>query len=166
VSGDAGAEDLVRLLGLEPLAREGGRYRETWRSPERVPTPAGERSLSTAILYLLSGEERSALHRLRFDEVWHWHLGGPVDLTVVPPDGPPETVRLGPDLAAGMRLQAVVPAGAWQGARLAPGVPWALLGTTMSPGFDPADFELADPEVLAAAHPAHAPLLRSLGPRA
>jgi len=157
------AAALVRALSLVPLPREGGWFVETWRSPESVPTHAGPRSRSTAILYLLAEGFPSALHRLRFDEVWHWHLGGPVELALVPEDGPPRVVVLGPDLAAGMAVQAVVPARAWQGARVrAGGAGWALLGTTMAPGFDPADFEAGDAEALAAAHPAHAGLLRAL----
>ena len=160
-----GAAELIERLGLRPLAPEGGWYRETWRSPERVATPAGERSRSTAILYLLAEDEVSALHRLRFDECWHWHLGDPVELAVLPSDAPPRRVLLGPDLAGGMQVQAVVPAGAWQGARLGPGGGFALLGTTMAPGFDPADFETGDAAALAAAHPGHADLLRALARR-
>jgi predicted cupin superfamily sugar epimerase len=160
------ASALVRALGLRPLPREGGWFVETWRSRETVPTEFGTRSLSTAILYLVAEAFPSTLHRLRFDEVWHWHLGDPVELLVVPEEGPPRRTILGPDLEAGMQVQAIVPARAWQGARVRPGGAWALCGTTMSPGFDPADFEGGDAAALAAAHPAHAELLRALAPPA
>ena len=159
------AAALVRALGLRPLPREGGWFVETWRSRETVPTARGTRSLSTAILYLVAEGVPSTLHRLPFDEAWHWHLGDPVELLAVPGDGAPRRTVLGPDLEGGMQVQAVVPAGAWQGARVAPGGAWALLGTTMAPGFDPADFEGGDAAALAAAHPAHADLIRAIGPR-
>jgi len=159
------ADAVIHRLGLVPLPREGGWFRETWRSPERVATPAGERSRSTAILYLLAPEAHSALHRLRFDEVWHWHLGDPVEMAILPAAGAAERVLLGPGIGDGMRVQQRVPAGAWQGARLVPGGRWALLGTTMSPGFDSADFELAGPGAAASAPADLVPLLRALAPR-
>ena len=163
------AEALIRALGLRPLPREGGWFVETFRSREVVPTASGERSQSTAILYLVAEGFPSTLHRLRFDEVWHWHLGDPVEWIAVPEDGAPRRAVLGPDLEEGMQVQAVAPAGAWQGARVRPGGAWALLGTTMAPGFDPADFEgatAAGVASLAAAHPAHADFLRALAPPA
>jgi len=166
------AERVAALLGLEPLPIEGGRYRQTYRSAEtlaRAALPArydGPRPHGTAIYYLLRGDDFSALHRLRTDEVYHFYLGRPVDLLLLHPDGRDETVRLGPDLEAGQRVQAVVPRGAWQGSRLAPpgGDPgdFALLGTTMAPGYDVADFELGERGALLAAYPRRADLIRAL----
>jgi len=144
-------EELIQLLGLRPLPGEGGRYAETYRSADVVPGEAlpgrfggQSRSLGTAIFYLLTGEADSfsALHRLRGDEVYHFYLGDAVEMLLLHPDGSNQSLRLGQDLAAGERVQVMVPAGVWQGSRLAPGGGYALLGTTMSPGFDPADFEL------------------------
>jgi hypothetical protein len=138
------AEDVIRLLGLEPLAIEGGHFAETWRSTDRVTLPAryrGERALGTAIYYLLTPGTFSEMHRLPADEVFHFYLGDPAEMLHLLPGGTGRLVTIGTDLAAGMRPQVVAPAGAWQGSRLVPGGAWALLGTTMAPGFDPADYE-------------------------
>ena len=155
------ADEVKRLLSLRPLPEEGGFYAETYRS-EAIPAealpagPSGPRSFGTAIYYLLTRESFSALHRLRFDEVFHFYLGDPVEQLHLRPDGGGRRVVLGQDLAAGMRPQVVVPRGVWQGARLLPGgrQGYALLGTTMAPGFDFADFERGDREGLIAAYPA------------
>jgi len=184
------AEQIIARLGMRPLAGEGGFFVETYRSADRVPAGAlgsaydGLRSMATAILYLLRAEDRSRLHRLAGDEVWHFYQGDPVELVLLPSaesgveerepadesgpqrvgdgafdggpfaggafDGRPfadsaRTVVLGPDLAAGQRVQVVVPRGTWQGAQVLPGGRWALMGTTMAPGFEAADFELPGP---------------------
>lgn len=138
------AEEVIRLLGLEPHPREGGFFREVYRSEWAFDPPgrahAGPRSLATAIYYLLTPTTLSAMHRLPGDEVFHFYSGHPVEMLMLHPDGRGETVLLGPDLTT-MRVQHVVPGGVWQGARLVDGGAWALLGTTMSPGFDDADYE-------------------------
>ena len=153
------AEELKRRLGLEPLPIEGGYYTQSYRSslvldasalPERF---GGKRWISTAIYFLLAPETFSAMHRLAGDEVYHFYLGDPVELLVLAPDGGGEIVRLGQDLEAGMRVQAIVPGGCWQGSRLADGGEYALLGTTMAPGFDWRDFEPGDGEQLIARYP-------------
>jgi predicted cupin superfamily sugar epimerase len=140
------AEELIRLLNLEPLPLEGGWYRETWRS--RVELPSGP-SVGTAIYYLLTPATFSALHRLANDEVFHFYAGDPVEMLQLGPEpGVGRTVRLGADVRGGARPQVVVPANVWQGSRLAEGGRFALLGTTMAPGFDFADFELGVREEL------------------
>lgn len=151
-------EELKRMLGLEPLIAEGGFFAETYRSAHRLPAETfgldgpGERALASAIYYLLTPGTFSAMHRLACDEVYHFYLGDPVELLLLAPAGAARIVSLGIDLASGMRPQAVVPRGVWQGSRLAAGGTFALLGTTLSPGFDRADFELADRETLLASH--------------
>ena len=141
------AEELKAALGLEPLPVEGGYFAETYRSGIKIPAdvlPEGSdvsRSLATAIYYLLTPHTFSALHRLASDEVYHFYLGDPVELVRLFEDGRAETIMLGPDILEGMRVQAVVPAGVWQGSRLAQGGGFALMGTTMAPGFDPGDYE-------------------------
>ncbi|HEX3526154.1 MAG TPA: cupin domain-containing protein [Thermoanaerobaculia bacterium] len=126
------AEEVIRLLGLAPHP-EGGFYAETFRPA----APGGGRGASTAIYYLLREGEVSAWHRVRdADEVWHHYLGAPLELRIAG-----ATVRLGSDLAAGERPQAVVPAGAWQTARTLGG--WALVGCTVAPAFQFSSFELA-----------------------
>ena len=138
---------------------EGGYFAETYRARETLPAGAigpswrKPRSLATAIYYLLSPETFSAIHRLRADEVFHFYLGDPVEMLQLLPGGGGRVVALGTDLTAGMRPQVVVPAGVWQGARLAAGGNVALLGTTVSPGFDFEDFELGEREALIAAYP-------------
>ncbi len=108
----------------------------------------------------------SALHRLAGDELFHFYLGEPVEMLQLDPRaGDGRVVLLGTDLAAGQRPQVVVPRGVWQGSRLRPGGALALLGTTMAPGFDFADYEDADTAALAAAFPAFAEQIRRLCPK-
>ncbi len=114
------AATVRRLLGLTPLEPEGGWYAETWRS--RTMLPGSTRPAGTAILYLLERGTFSALHRLGTDEIFHFHLGDPVEMLILGADGAGRVVRLGHDLVAGERPQQVVPAGAWQGAMEALGL--------------------------------------------
>jgi predicted cupin superfamily sugar epimerase len=123
---------------------------------------AGARAAGTAIYYLLTPETFSALHRLRGDEVFHFYLGDPVDMLQLSPDGLGKWVTLGSDLESGQQPQVVVPAGVWQGSKLRPGGQYALLGTTMAPGFDVADFELGRREELLAAYPDFAEAIQGL----
>lgn len=161
-------EQIKSLLGLEPLPNEGGFYAQTYRSSETLPASAlpagypGDRPLATAIYFLLTPENFSAMHRLRGDETYHFYLGDPVEMLQLKPNGTGEPILIGPRIESGMRLQHTVPAGCWQGARLAPGGQFALLGTTMAPGFDPADFELGNREQLSQAYPPYAALIALL----
>ena len=162
------AKEIQELLELQPLPVEGGYFAETYRSkfaltqrflPSGYP---GERALSTAIYYMLTPDTFSAMHRLNGDEIYHFYLGDPAEMLILKPGGTGETLLMGQDIVSGMRLQHVVPGGAWQGSRLVPGGKFALLGTTMAPGFDPADFELGAREVLSARFPAYAELIAVL----
>lgn len=164
-------DEIIRILNLQPLRGEGGYYAETYRSVESLAGTAlpgryggTGRSFGTAIYYLLSSEPDSfsALHRLKTDEMYHFYLGDPVEMLLIEPGGTGRIVRLGPDLAGGECVQFCVPAGVWQGSRLVEGGAWALMGTTMAPGFDPMDFELGERAVLAAAYPQLAPLIQAL----
>jgi predicted cupin superfamily sugar epimerase len=147
------AQRLIEVLGLEPLPIEGGHFRETWRSP------AG-----SAIYYLLTDDPRSfsALHRLPTDEVYHFYLGDPVEMLMLNEDGRVESATLGQDILKGQRVQHVVPRGVWQGSRLRSGGRFALLGTTMAPGFDPKGYEGGEREALLEAYPLAAEAIRSL----
>lgn len=165
------AEEVITLLGLAPLPEEGGHFHETYRADEliaRESLPArytGSRPHGSAIYYLLRADTFSALHRLQSDEIYHFYLGHPVELLLLHPDGRDEPIVLGPAIAAGQRVQVVVPRGVWQGSRLAqPTTPeeFALLGTTMAPAYDQADFELGRRESLLAAYPQRAELIRAL----
>lgn len=158
-------ESIIAALGLAPHP-EGGWYRETYRDTLRLPGAAlprgAPRSASTAILYLLDAGSFSALHRIASDEVWHFHLGDPLIVHVLHEDGRREDLRLGRDILGGDLVQAVVPRGAWFGARLAEGGRFALVGCTVAPGFDFADFELAERAVLVARMPEHAALIAAM----
>ncbi|HEU0158503.1 MAG TPA: cupin domain-containing protein [Hyphomicrobiaceae bacterium] len=141
------AEEVVALLGLAPHP-EHGHYRETFRDAATV----GEgRAASTAIYFLLREGERSRWHRVDAAEVWHWYAGAPLLLRIAAARER-ASLRLGSDLAAGERPQAVVPAGAWQSAESCGA--WTLVGCTVAPGFEFAGFELApddfDPPAAAA----------------
>ena len=140
---DPRATDLIERLGLQPHP-EGGWFAETWRARERVRARVGERSASTAIYYLITPDSFSTLHRVASDEVFHFYLGDPVEMLQFDESGRVERLVLGADLAAGMRPQAVVPAGTWQGSRPVAGGAFALLGATVAPGFEFADFELGE----------------------
>ena len=162
------ADQIREFFSMRPLPVEGGYFAESYRSLVIVPSSAlprgypGERSIATAIYYLLTPEAFSAVHRLRGDETYHFYLGDPVEMLQLKPDGSGAAILLGQNITVGMRLQHTVPGGAWQGSRLAPGGKFALLGTTMSPGFDPADFELGNRAELSARYPAYAPLITML----
>jgi predicted cupin superfamily sugar epimerase len=136
------AAEIRELLGLAPLPNEGGYFVETYRATRRMPASgAAGRSLATAIYYLITPDQFSAMHRVRADEVFHFYMGDAVELLQLTPEGDGHLAVLGTDLAAGERPQVVVPAGVWQGTRLVPGGAWALLGTTVSPGFEFEDYE-------------------------
>ncbi len=141
------AQQLIERLCLRPHP-EGGYYRETYRSSESIEQGAlpsrynGARSFGTAVYYLLTAETFSAIHRVKSDEVWHFYCGDPVEILQLLPNGSGLLIRLGSDVEGGMQPQAVVPRGTWQGTRLVQGGEYALLGTTVAPGFDFADFRL------------------------
>ncbi len=160
--------DLMEILHLKPLEPEGGFFVETYRAAENIDAHrlglghGGSRSLSTAIYYLLTPESFSAIHKVPGDEIFHFYAGDPVEMLELLPDGSGNVVTLGPDIRAGMKFQHIVKGGVWQGARLTKGGEYALLGTTMAPGFDYADFSKGNVEQLVTEYPAHAGLIREL----
>ncbi len=164
------ADEIRRLLDLSPHPEEGGWFREVHRTEAVIPAevlgPAfpGARSVSTAIYFLLTPETFSEMHRLPGDEVFHFYLGDPVEQLRLHEEGFSEIVRLGTDLGSGHRPLAVVPGGVWQGASLAPGgrYGFSLLGTTMAPGFDFADYERGSFEALVRRWPDRRDRLRRL----
>lgn len=152
-------ETIQHALGLQLLDMEGGYFAESYRAAETIPPEAlperygAPRCLSTAIYYLLTPDSFSALHRLQSDEIFHFYLGDAVEMLQLHPDGSGKTVTLGTNLLSGMRPQVVAPRGVWQGTRLKPGGRFALLGTTVAPGFDYADYEHGSREALTQAYP-------------
>ncbi|AOB25830.1 cupin domain-containing protein [Bordetella bronchiseptica] len=157
------AATLIRRLGLLPHP-EGGHYRETYRAADAVTRADGAlRAASTAILYLLCDGAWSTWHRIRADELWHFHAGAPLHVHVLAPDGGYRRLRLGNTLEdAGAEFQAAVPAGSWFAAELAQPGGYALAGCTVAPGFEFSEFELADAAVLRRLYPAQADLIARL----
>jgi predicted cupin superfamily sugar epimerase len=163
---DLDVRHLIDTLGLIPHPSEGGFFRETYRSstslPDSVGGHDGPRAASTAIYYLLTPETFSAMHRLSSDEVFHFYLGDPVEQLHLFPDGTSEIAVIGADIAQGERPQLLVQKGVWQGARLVRGGRFALLGCTVAPGFDFADYEHGERAALAAAWPDRALMIAAL----
>jgi predicted cupin superfamily sugar epimerase len=160
------ADEVRQLLQLQPLELEGGFFRETYRSRSQVPPKQlhegvqGARSIGTAIYYMITRETFSSMHRLPGTEIFHFYVGDPVLMLQLHADGEVQTVTLGHDLAAGHQPQVVVRRGVWQGCKLASGGAWALMGTTMSPGFDYADYEKGMRDELIAQYPDAAEMIR------
>jgi predicted cupin superfamily sugar epimerase len=140
------AESLIRALGLQPHP-EGGFYRETYRSSLLLPGSSlggsDPLSASTAIYFMLVPGNVSHFHRLVYDEMFHFHMGDPVRWVLLHPDGRLEERFLGLPGPKGQEPQLVIPAGCWFGGALVEGGAYALMGTTMAPGFEFKDFELA-----------------------
>ena len=160
------AQQWIDRLRLEPHP-EGGWYRQTYRAPLILPQAAlpgytGDRAASTAIYFLLAGDQFSAFHRLRSDEVWHFYAGSGLVVHVIEPGGRYSELLLGSDPTSGEDFQAVVPAGCWFGSSLRQPNTWALVGCTVAPGFDFADFEMARREELTAQYPQHRSIIERL----
>ena len=141
-------QHIIDNLGLAPHP-EGGYYRRTYQC-ERMLTPRDmpcgfdqPRPVSTAILFLLRAGQYSRLHRIRQDELWHFHLGGPLRLVWIDRGGRARETLMGPDILNGHVLQCAVPGGCWFGATPAPGSDFSLVGCTVAPGFDFSDLHLA-----------------------
>jgi uncharacterized protein len=147
---------------------EGGYYCETYRSELSIPKEAlppgftGPRLVSTAIYFLLEGENFSAFHRLRSDELWHFYAGSPIAVHVIEPNGGYSEIQLGGNPDAGDVLQAVVKAGRWFASRVRDPKTFALAGCTVAPGFDFADFEMGKRAELVRLYPQHRRLIESL----
>lgn len=147
---------------------EGGWFVETYRSPDRIRQAGlpdrypGDRSVGTGIYFLLTSDNFSSLHRLRSDEGWHFYAGTGLEVIDIAPDGTLQIHRLGQDWAGGERFQAWVPAGHWFGSRVVQPQGYALVGCTVAPGFDFADFELARRDLLSQQFPQHRDLITAL----
>jgi predicted cupin superfamily sugar epimerase len=156
------ADEIKALLNLSPHPVEGGFFRRTYTSRATIKLPRGVRAQNTAIYYLLDAGTFSEMHILDSDEMFHFYLGDPLEMLQLFPDGRSAIITLGPDLRAGQQVQAVVPAGVWQGTRLVEGGEVALLGCTVTPGFDFADYRSATYQELATKWPAEAEMIRKL----
>jgi predicted cupin superfamily sugar epimerase len=157
----------IETLGL--IAHpEGGYYRETYRSGLSIPRDAlpprftGPRLVSTAIYFLLDGENFSALHRLQSDEMWHFYAGGALTVHVIAASGSYSELQIGSDTEVGESLQAVVEASSWFASRVRDPESFALVGCTVAPGFDFEDFELGKRSELIKLYPQHRKLIEQL----
>lgn len=156
----------VDKLGLVPHP-EGGWYKEVYRSEDSIGAAGlperfgGARSFSTSIYFLLAGDHFSAFHRIKSDELWHFYAGDGLTVHIIAPDGELSTIELGNKPEEGETFQGVVPAGSWFAAE-PKGGGYGLVGCTVAPGFDFADFEMADRETLQAEFPQHRELIKRL----
>ncbi|MEZ7198296.1 cupin domain-containing protein [Pseudodesulfovibrio karagichevae] len=157
--GSPTAGEIIEYLGLSPHPEEGGWFLETHRADESLAREilpgryTGPRTMGTAIYYLLTPDTYSHMHRLISDETFHFYAGGPCEMLQLHPDGSGETIVFGNDVLAGQRPQIVVPRGSWQGLRLLPGADFALMGCTVAPGFEYADYAHGERAVLVARYP-------------
>lgn len=157
----------VRAFNMTPHP-EGGYFAETYRSSESIAQEAlpqrfgGNRSFCTAIYFLLEQHHFSAFHRIQSDEVWHFYAGGPLEVFIINPNGSLRIIRLGNNPERGEVFQDVVPAGCWFGSKPAVGTEFSLVGCTVAPGFDFADFEMADRNQLLEEFPQHKEIIEKL----
>jgi predicted cupin superfamily sugar epimerase len=161
------ANDIIDRLKLKPHP-EGGFYSETYRSEEEIASESlpsrygANRSIGTAIYFLLTADSCSVMHRLQSDEIFHFYMGDPVTMLHLYPNGQSKIVTLGSDLLKGHQPQIIVPKNLWQGSFIASSNGYALLGTTVAPGFDFADFEYGDRKSLINQYPDQAEILTRL----
>ena len=166
---DLSAEEVKKLLGLAPHPREGGWYVRTYEAGELLGATAfsdarysGARRTGTAIYYLLEPGTFSEMHRLKSDEVFHFYAGDAVEMLQLTADGKGMEITIGNDLLRGQRPQVVVERGVWQGSRLVEGGRWALLGCTVSPGFEFEDYEAGERNQLCSEYPEFVEEIRAL----
>jgi uncharacterized protein len=156
------SDEIKKLLNLEPHPVEGGYFRRTFTSAENLDLPRGSRPQGTAIYYLLEAGAFSEMHVLDSDEMFHFYLGDPLEMLQLYPDGGSAVFTLGHGLEAGQRVQMLVPAGVWQGMRLIGKGQMALVGCSVVPGFDFADYHNASFAELSAKWPEQKERIRAL----
>ncbi|GAB2831871.1 cupin domain-containing protein [Ferruginibacter profundus] len=160
-------QQLIQQYNLQ-VHPEGGWYKETYKSKAVIAANAlpqgfsGDRAFSTAIYFLLEAGNFSAFHRIKSDECWHFYTGDPLLVYIIQQDGQLDIIKLGSDFTNGELFQYVVPANCWFASRPAPQSRFCLVGCTVAPGFDFADFELADANTLAKSYPAHTVIIQEL----
>ena len=161
----AKAKIIAEKLGLQPHP-EGGYFKEIYRAEEKIRNPelperfSGDRNFSTSIYFMLSGNDKSHFHRINSDEIWHFYSGTTLVLHLIDAAGNYSTVKIGNDILAGETPQAIIPHGNWFAAEVEGKNSYALVGCTVSPGFDFADFELARQAYLSEKFPQHFDLIK------
>lgn len=154
------AEQIIQQYNLLPHP-EGGYYKQTYISEETIPAAglperfSSARHFSTAIYFLLGGNDYSAFHRIKSDELWHFYAGEGLHIYVIHPDGEAELLKLGNDLVNGYSFQYVVKAGCWFASQPVTQNGFSLVGCTVAPGFDFADFEMGEKNQLLETFPQH-----------
>lgn len=162
----ATAQSYIQALQLQPHP-EGGFFSESYRSAQTMAlsAPGGgtqQRNVCTAIYFLLEAGNFSAFHRIQSDEIWHFYAGQALEVLELLPDGQLCCTRLGSDILRGEIPQYVVPANTWFASRVAEGGTFSLVGCTVAPGFDFADFQLARRQELLEIFPQHRPVITEL----
>ena len=159
--------EIATYLQMQPHP-EGGFYKETYRCEEKIDATklahsfSGERNIATGIYFMLLKNNFSAFHRIKSDEIWHFYSGGSLSVHVIHPNGKYELIQLGNQLEKGEVFQAMVPAASWFASECAPNVEFSLVGCTVAPGFDFADFELAESNALTQIFPEHETIIKRL----
>ncbi len=162
------AQQLIKDLGMSPLPEEGGWFKEVYRSKEVIPAKglparfAGERSFCTSIYYLLKGDEFSAFHRLRQDEIWHFYFGSSLTLHMIDLEGTYTQAKLGSDLQEGHCFQTTIDHGVLMAATVDRKDDFSLVGCTVAPGFEFQDFEAPDRQQLLDLYPQHKDVIAKL----
>ena len=160
-------KEIVQLLGLQPHP-EGGFYKEVYRSEGVIEGDClpgsfhGTRNFSTSIYYLLQRNDFSAFHRIKSDEIWHYHAGGSLLIHSIDQDGNYQCKKLGADLSEGAAFQVVIPAGHWFASEPTADSEFILAGCTVAPGFDFEDFELAEKNRILQQFPEHREIINRL----
>ena len=163
-------QQIIDLFGLQPNTAEGGHFAATYTSKITLPAGEGEpqiqgRTLCSAIYYFLDRDTRSLMHKVTGDMIYHFYAGDPVEMLLLYPEGQvkrDEVCVFSDDVASGGRPMRVIPGETWLGSKLTSGGVWALMGVTMSPGFDPRDYSLGQRSQLIAEYPQQASLIREL----
>ncbi|HKB43766.1 MAG TPA: cupin domain-containing protein [Chitinophagaceae bacterium] len=161
------SDQMIQEYELQPHP-EGGWYKETYKSSEYIPAHAlperfsGDRIFSTAIYFFLRQNDFSAFHRIKSDECWHFYAGDPLVIYTIKQDGKLDIISLGNDISNGQLFQYIVPANCWFASKPAAGSNWCFVGCTVAPGFDFADFELADASTLSGIYPDHKSIILQL----
>ena len=160
-------QELINKLNLTPHP-EGGFYKETYRSEGSISKDAlsanysGDRSYATGIYFMLTADTFSAFHKINQDEMWHFYDGAPIELHMITQDGAYSCVHIGRDIESGEHLQYVVPGGVWFASRVKHNAEYSLLGCTVSPGFDFADFVLPTTTEMTKLFPQHSSIIAEL----
>lgn len=147
---------------------EGGYYREVYRAGEMILAEhlpgnyKGNRNISTSIYFLLNEKDFSAFHRLKSDELWHFYDGSAVKISVIDEDGKFFEVLLGRQISNGEQFQTIIKKNCWFASEMLDKDSFALVGCTVSPGFDFQDFEMADCGELIELYPLHEHIIKRL----